>query len=265
VACPTGANLRIVPRTTAESQAAANDGLWTTQVRALFPNGATSDALSHTYYMHSSLHTATRCAPRATDQAFITAGRSYLNDAGVFGTATILRSPFIQLGFTPPLSTRFEVVSGNGVVKVASLRRRFMRSADDKFLLITRNYSSSRSNVCDALDLRTHDARYPDGTVNNNNQYLDDCNVVVLNKAGSGICLYVDTSNVIQAIKHNNAYTPSPSYSPTADNFAWRKFLDRNSKRDGLVHFSPKCFAAGCTTTQPNAYYLPDRTQFPYF
>ena len=108
---------------------ASNDGLWTTQVRAVFPGGATTDPFSHTYYMHSSLHIATRCNPRATDAAFITAGKAYLNDAGAFGTASVLRSPFIQLSFTPPVSTRFNVVAGNGVVKLMSLRRRFTRSS----------------------------------------------------------------------------------------------------------------------------------------
>ena len=128
--------------------------------------------------------------------------------------------------------------------------------------MLSRNYSSSRSNVCDALDLRTHDTRNP-LPENANNQYLDDCNVVLFNHAGSGICLYVDTGGAIQAVKHANAYTPSPAYSPVADNFAWRKLLDRNSRRNGLVHFSPKCFTAGCTATAPNAYYLPDRTPVP--
>lgn len=262
-ACQTGANLRIVPRTAAESQLASNDGLWTTQVRAVFPGGATTDPFSHTYYMHSSLHISTRCNPRATDAAFISAGKAYLNDAGAFGTASVLRSPFIQLSFTPPVSTRFNVVAGNGVVKLMSLRRRFTRSSDDKYLLMTRNYASSRSNVCTAIALRTHDTTLV--PYNPNIQYFDRCDALLFNKAGSGVCMYVDVNNVIQVVKHVNPYTPAGTYSASADNFAWRKLLDRNSKRDGLVHFTPKCFTTGCATSSNFNYFLPDKAQFPYY
>jgi hypothetical protein len=76
--------------------------------------------------------------------------------------------------------------------------------------------------------------------------------------------LYVDTSNVVQVrAKHVNLYTPAPTYSPTADNFAWSKLLDKEAASDGFLHFMPKCVTAGCATG--NALFLPDKSLFPYF
>lgn len=262
-ACPSGNNVRITPRTAAESQDAASDGLWTTQVRAVFPGNLASDPIGLTYYMHHTLHTAQRCQQRATDQAFFTAGAAVVADAGAFGTATITRSPFIQLAFTPPASAHFNIATGAGTTKLMSLRRRFFRRADDHYMIMTRTYPSSRSNVCDAIDLRTHSTEKP--TINRNRFYYDDCDAVVFNKNGAGVCLFVDTmGNVQKRTSHVDAYLRAAGFSPAADNFFWRKLLDKQKASDGYLHFMPKCTTAGCERTGFNIY-LPDRDKFPYF
>ncbi|MFZ5897087.1 MAG: hypothetical protein ACOY0T_38875 [Myxococcota bacterium] len=262
-ACSSGSNTRIVPRTVAESQDPASNGLWTTQVRAAFPGGGASDFISLSYYMHSSMHGAPRCTLRATDQAFFAAGAATVADGGVFGTTTVTRAPFIQLGFTPTVSTYFSVAAGQGTTKIMSLRHRFFRRSDDRYILMTRNYASSRSGSCDAIDLRTHDTAFL--PINHNRFFYDACDAVVFNKLGAGVCLYVDSQGVVQRrTTHVNSYVRGTGYSPAADNFFWRKLLDKQAASDGLIHFMPKCTTPGCERTGNNIY-LPDRDKFPYF
>jgi hypothetical protein len=265
VDCPTGANTRIMPRTLTESKDPANDGLWTTQVRAIFPNKATTDPLSFTYYMHSSLHDAARCTPKASDAAYFAAAPATVLSAGAFGTTqTVLRAPFIQLGFQPTVSNYFKVNAGEGITKLMSLRRRFVRRADDKYVLMTRNYASSRSGVCDAIELRTHSNELPLPT-NHNRYFYDICDAVVFNKLGAGVCLYVDgTGKVQKRTTHKNPYTTGAGYSPDADNFVWRHLLDKQAASDGYLHFMPKCTTALCNKDN-HSIFLPDRGQFPYF
>lgn len=263
--CPSGANTRIMPRTLTESQDPSKDGLWTTQARALYPNGKTSDFISFTYYMHGSMHNATRCTQRATDAAFFAAGDDVVVRAGTFGNTAVLRSPFIQLGFKPTQSSVFEVGASDGMIKLMSLRRRFVRSADDQLILMTRNYASTRSGTCDAIDVRTHDnSLLPLHEVNHDRFFYDPCDAVVFNKLGAGVCLYVDGSGGVQR-RTTHAYVRGTGYSTGADNFFWRKLLDRRASSGGYIHFMPKCTTALCNSGLPNMIFLPDRAQFSYF
>jgi len=265
-ACPSGAALNVMPRTAAESSNAATNGLWATQVRAVFSDGKASDPFQFIYYMHSSMDGARTCSTKPDDKAFFDAARNILRDAGAFGSTVVARSPFISMTFTPSMSTsfRFDPPRTGNVVKVMSLRRRFVRSADDKFLLIERNYVSNRSGLCKAVTLRTHDTK---GYSNPNETrfFLDDCDVLVLNKAGAGACLYVDGSNIVQQRpKHVNYWTQTAPFSATADNFAYSKLLDRDRDSDGFLHFMPKCTTANCATGK--VIFLPDRdAYFNYF
>jgi hypothetical protein len=272
VACP-GSGGRVTPHSAAAASDAANDGAWVTDVRWRFPSGAHSQVFSLKYYIHHTLYKAVHCMSPIKDSDWFNKAGKVLNNPmpGLFKPEdTLLANPFIRVTYEPPNanSVRIEFEQNGTAQKVEmwSLRRRFVLSPDNKFLLITRNYKSNRSSQCLAAHFRIHDAHH----VNNNNIESYGCDAVVLNRQGAGVCLR--DANGIADFSH---YTSDPIANSLgwvpANKFMWRQLLDESGH--GEVHdyahdesvsyrnFTAKCSVQPCTN--PHAIYLPDRALFP--
>lgn len=268
-ACASVAGSRVFPFSPSFSADAANNGLWTTDVRLVFPGGGHSNVFSRSVYVHNSLDGAKRCDKTASDDEYAksVAGK-YLADTGAFDPSTV-RSPFVMLKFTPPVSSVFSVLATDGTVPIMSLRRRFAFSADRHYLVITRAYSSRVGDMgCIAVEKRVHNNP---GTWSLGNHSFQHCTALVLNTNGAGYCLGFDTSKGAITTeewvrKDLGAQVPAPTYSPNADNFAWRKLVSHLSA-DVLSNFSPKCVTEGCEKNDPNRpfLYLPDSEYYPYW
>lgn len=253
----------VSPIDAATSQDATKNGVWTTEVRLSFPDGTTSASYRRQVYIHNSMHGVTRCTLGVTDSQLFAAAQPQLQDAGAFDTTTA-RNPFVRLTFDPPVSSKFSVSAADGQVDIMSLRRRFTFSDDERYLLITRTYTSRQIGGmgCTAIEKRVHNRP---GTWQFGNSSYQRCSALVLNKKGAGYCLSVSGST-IRPVEHIRGdfgvQVPAPTYSPAADNFAWRKL--RAPRLPGLlVNFSPKCDQAGCGNA--TTLFLPDRALFPYW
>jgi hypothetical protein len=256
----------VSPITAAQSSLAANNGVWTTEVRLAFPDGGTSAKFRRQVYIHNSMHGAARCSLGVTDAALFAAAKPNLQDAGEFDTSTV-KAPFISLDFDPPVDTTFSVAATDGNVKLMSLRRRFSFSADNHFLLITRNYTSQKAGGmgCTAIEKRVH--RKPGSWINADTMAYQRCSAIVLNKKGAGYCLSVSGS-AVTAAEHiradNGVQVQDPTYSPKADNFAWRKLSASGEMAPGIsANFSKKCAVANCGNA--TTLYLPDVALFSYW
>lgn len=248
------------------------NGLVSTQVRFAYPNGQTSKPISYTYYVHNSLAGAQPCPERTTDQAFFDFAATYLaSGPAPFADAEArLAAPFVNIDFTPPTNSIFEVAEGEGSVEYLSLRRRFSLSPDKHLILMKRVYGSRRSTSdCLAATIRKHQNEWG-GVYDHNRDIRSGCHAIVLNKEGAGLCLNVDESQVISIVNPTSApwqYWNVDVYGwfnwRQADNFLWRKLL-RKQNDGSFETFSPKCYEGGlsCTGGNPNKLFLPDHDLF---
>ncbi len=257
----------VSPFTATFAQTATNDGLWTTEVRLHFSNGSVSPAYSRTVYVHHTLYGVTRCPATTTDQAYVNFAKTYLEDAGAIDQTNV-RSPFVQVKFTPPVDGRYYVSSTDGTMNVKSLRRNFGFSSDGHYLVMTRTYTAQNTAGmgCLAAVKRVHQKRgqWDSPSIVGADDY-QKCTALVFNKKGAGYCLgYSGTA--ITSTEHvrgdYGAQIPTPPYSQRADNFAWRK-LTASIAKTSFFNFSPKCDTVGCATGY--TIYLPDKSFFPYF
>jgi hypothetical protein len=247
------------------SNPAANDGLWTTEVRLSFPNGSKSNVFSRMVYIHSSLVSAARCQPLVSDQAYFDLADDKLQMAGAFVDSTI-RAPFVSIDFDPPISAKYSVASTDGTINVSSLRHRFSFNANKQMMLMTRTYTSRLGAYgCNALEKRVH--TQPGSWVFAGTMTYQLCTGIVFNKKGAGICINASGGAAVLAEHVRQDYgvqVQAPDYSPEADNFAWRKL--RAQQIAGFnVAFSPKCDDTGCNSTNPTILFLPDKGFFSYW
>ena len=263
----------------ADAQLAANDGVTQFDFRFLYTNGLVSDPTSIVYYAHSSLWdtvagTSTlACPPLATDTAYFTLASPHLTGATsqpTFATSDAkLKNPFIALQFSPSRigtgTNNFPLNSTPQQVNVLSLRHRFVLDSNRQMLLVTREYQSRREAgpICRAAIIQvrdTHTNNVPNTPPFKNNH----CDAIVLNKAGSGVCIEVVAGTpTIRGLHASIIHSLLVSLGipwPDADMTMWQKLFDDRPKRKGLVVFSDKCRAedAACLAAHPVALSLPD-------
>jgi hypothetical protein len=116
-------------------------GRYQTEARITF-QGMTSDAASVTYYVHKALDNAEICHQTVNQNDYFTAAAAVLPQEATFGSETLLNAPFNTIKFDN--SANF----GNKLVKVASLRKRFVRSSDNKMMLLYRDMASGMWGGC---------------------------------------------------------------------------------------------------------------------
>jgi hypothetical protein len=258
-----GANIYPFPNGTSNDPA-NNDGLWTTEVRLSFPDGKKSNVVSRLVYIHSSLISAARCQPLVNDLAYFNVADDKLQMAGAFADATI-RAPFVSIDFDPPVDARYSVSSSDGTINLMSLRHRFSFSADRQLMLMTRTYSSRLGSYgCNALKKRVHNVA---GSWVFGAHVYQTCTGIVFNKKGAGVCVNASTGTAVDAEHVREDYSaqvPAATYSPNADNFAWRKLRAEQISGYNVV-FSPKCDDPGCVTSGSNALFLPDKGYVSYW
>ncbi|HKU40044.1 MAG TPA: hypothetical protein VJR89_17915, partial [Polyangiales bacterium] len=241
-----------------------NNGLWVTDVRWNFSDGATSDVHTFRYYVHNTLHGVPHCGqPHSDAQWFMKAAERLASpDAGTFklGADTFLASPFIKVTYKIPQDSwpDWQLDGTLKPRKMPSLRRRFTLSGDGKYLLITRNYQSTRSGGCWAATIRVHNTQMMSGPRNNNRFNINKCRAIVLNRAGAGVCLIEGGTgpNFVANSDSNEVFANSLGWTK-ANKFMWRILLE--SRKGGFMNFTNKCETMPCA----NGIYLPDRASFP--
>jgi hypothetical protein len=246
----------VKPFTSVQSANPANNGLWITQVRWDFPDGTHSASYTFRYYVHSSLNGVGHCTPLHTDAQWFNAANSRLGvtDAGAFklGLDTFLLSPFIRVKYQVPTSgqTQFMLTGQTPSLDMWSLRRRFTLNTTNKYLLIQRNYKSTRSGSCSAAAFQIHDTH--SGNMKSFRTYT--CQAVVLNRAGVGVCLNNGTAGPVIAYPSNDPVSNAIGWQ-YANKFMWRQLLEKSA--GNTRNFTAKCATLGCL-----GIYLPDRAQF---
>ncbi len=288
------------------------NGLYRTEVRLVHTTGVKSSPVQLPYYLHDSLIGAAPCSLSVSpEDLFAKAGERLtksieLGDpALVFNPdATVnvagfsqLANPFIRLNFTPRASIAFgfgapptSLGRSDGLLKVLSLRRRFVFNEDKSFVLIDRRYASRRGtdyNVgCTVMHVRRNEG-------GGYRETSTACDALVLNREGSGVCLGVLGTTV------SFAHTPTPGnafsslaktllgeipLSDDVDNALWRKIgavlsphssdlLERDcsgggnadicahsgfSGRWGSRNFSPKCYGSPTCTAEFDGLTVPN-------
>jgi hypothetical protein len=275
--CP-GTGSTVNPHSDAASADAANDGVWLTDVRWRFPDGAHSQGFQFKYYIHHTLHKAKRCTTPISDAQWFAKAQERLANpkSGIFRPGepsdTFLTNPFVRVTYSPPNANdifyAFQQDGSPHTIEMWSLRRKFALSADNRFLLIVRNYTANRSSQCFAAHFRVHNAhrKY------NNNVVGFSCEAVVLNRSGAGVCLKNVNGVPDFARDWNDDYAGKLGW-PAANKFMWRQLVEQRGRDGGDLHrdayedgrryvnFTPKCAAQPCAN--PNGIYLPDRALFP--
>jgi hypothetical protein len=264
--CPRTSGNTAFPIDEMATATAASDGIWTAEVRLAFPDGGQSLPFQRQVYVHSSLNGVDRCPENGIDdEDWIAAAMAGLEDGGEFDVTTA-RNPFVQITFTPPVDGRYAVGAGAGLVQVHSLRRRFVFDETGHYLLIERTYPSRLGSwACDAVSKRVHNTR---GTWSLGFHTEQHCDAFVMNAKGAGYCLnydeLADAPVSAEWVRQDYAaQIPDATYSPRADNFAWRKIFAARHIAGYNVNFSPTCVDEGCGTD--TVLYLPDLSLFPYW
>jgi len=282
-ACPVDSGQPEVVKPHSDSAAAnaSNDGAWVTDVRWRFPNGGHSEVFSFRYYIHHSLYKAEHCKSSVTDQRWFDVAKTRLADSKQFKPAdkadTSLAGPFVHVTYDLPNANKITALNyyqdgTQQTVDMWSLRKRFVLDPENKYLLITRTYKSTRGGGCSAARLTFH---LPLNAVKH-----DYCDAVVLNRSGAGVCMGA-SSNGTPVFIHESSDTVADKIGwPKANKFLWRQLLEARGKKGGylggkvrvpsnsyrfdpglsLRNFMPKCIATPCVS---NGILLPDRALFP--
>ena len=204
---------------TPTSNATTPEGSYRTEVRYLAAD-YTSPVAAVRYYTHHSLDKVPLCPRSATDaphftdaqyfavaQAFSSANPTLYPTTGVFPApgnpvawtdAIVLRNPFTKLPFVgiDNIPSMGWATSPNQTVTEPMLRHRLVLSSTRNLLLLRRGYPSYQTGDCSLLER----VRNPIGPLK---QGLVDCEAMVLNTSGQGLC-----------IVSNNLPTPSPIVLP---------------------------------------------------
>jgi hypothetical protein len=207
-------------------------------------------------------------------------------DPGAFSfgsTETTLANPFVAIAFKPITAGFFTLratpVNTNSgdpyEEELWSLRKRFVASADGRYVLFRRTYGgrgaevqyplhSGIYGVASYVDCNTvahfevSDTEHVPGVVRGHATY--SCDVVVVNRAGAGVCLNIGAGGSITVGPDIvNQYGAAIGYS-TSDKFMWRHLLKEDKKRSAesfFKNFSPKRNSVVGTGT-PYELYLPD-------
>ncbi len=269
----------------AEAKLPVGNGVTQFDFRFVFTDGKVSDPRSIVYYAHNSLWdttkgTPTRACPVAQpDSRYFDAARPYIAPSSTtiptFATNDAqLKPPFIFLRFFPAFGGRnFTPTTTPSEIRLLSLRHRFVIDAGKQMLLVTRSYRSTRSagtpsadtdGSCLAATIQDRDSEYVTlpAPKHNHVHKKSPCEAIVLNRAGTGVCIS-NISNVLTA-----AYYPNSSAIitflnvlgipwPKADPMMWQKFFQRGASE----WFSPKCTTENqttCLVNYPGAPVLPD-------
>ena len=251
----------------ADAQLAANDGVTQFEFRFLYTNGLVSDPASIVYYAHSSLWDtvagtpALACPSAATDAAYFAKASPELTGAAsqpTFATGDVqLKNPFIALKFSPSYmgvspENVFTATSTPQQVNVLSLRHRFVVDPNRQMLLVTRQYKSRRETgqTCRAAIIQVKDKHTND--VGNTPPFKSNrCDAIVLNKAGSGVCIEVVAGTpTIRGIHESRIYSLLVSLGipwPRVDMTMWQKLFDDRPARKTLLI----CRTSAVPKTQP--------------
>lgn len=264
----------------AAAQLAANDGVTQFDFRFLYTNGLVSDPSSIVYYAHSSLWdtvagTSTlACPPLAADSAYFSLASTHLTGATSQPTFAAsdakLKNPFIALQFSPSNigtgTNNFPSNSAPQAINVLSLRHRFVLDSTRQMLLLTRAYKSRRETgqTCRAAIIQVKD-KHTNNLPNTPPFKNNHCDAIVLNKAGSGVCIEVvgGTTPTIRGLHGSTIHALLVGLGipwPDADMTMWQKLFDDRPQRKTLLVFSDKCRAedAACLTDHTHALSLPD-------
>lgn len=259
---------------------ASVDGAWVTDVRWRFPNGAHSEVFSFRYYVHHSLYKVQRCTSAVSDARWFDLAKMRLTDSKVFHpddkADTWLTGPFVHVTYELPNANKITGVNffqdgTKQTVDMWSLRKRFVLDPENKYLLITRAYKSTRGGSCSVAQLSW---RVKSG------KSTDHCEAVVLNRSGAGVCMISNSGT--PAFLHESSDTVSDKIGwPKANKFMWRQLMEARGaplkgKQGGKVrevapfyrfdeglryrNFLPKCTTTPCAS---NGLFLPDRSLFP--
>jgi hypothetical protein len=211
-----------------------------------------------------------------------------LADPGAFTegpTHTFLTNPFITVEYNPITGGYFSLfrtlnqsVNSLALYKadMLSLRHRFVLSADKRYVLIRRAYPSrrayddSRSVNCEAARFEYNNSRFankPGGGYASFHGSLR-CEVVVLNRAGAGVCLDVNSGVITQVGMQGLGVANIFGYGKS-NKYMWRhlleeddwpgSFVDTTADRSGFRNFSEKCDTAGCDNSTYELF-LPDKS-----
>jgi len=178
---------------------ALTSGTYTAEVRALWGQDV-SPVVSMTFSAHETLNNVPTCPQTITDARYFLEAKRYLTVAKSFSTSsytTKLTGPFIQFYVSPPnvSSKKLEILS---------LRRRFIVDSTNRLILITRRYESRLHGKCvpgirmdtiwpGADNPRLVGAKYYERRDHN-------CDAVVLNAEGAGICFLATANGVTTVI-----------------------------------------------------------------
>ena len=282
-ACPVDASQPgvIKPHTDTAASAATNDGAWITDVRWRFPSGAHSEVFSFRYYMHHTLYKAEHFPALVPDQRYIHFAKTRLSDSKQFPPEdkadTSLAGPFVHVTYELPNANQITGLNyyqdgTRQTVDMWSLRKRFVIDPENKYLLITRAYKSTRGNNCRAAVLSAHTVK--------NTRTPHHCDAVVLNRSGAGVCIQATSAGTLSFARELSDTIADKIGWPKADKFLWRQLMEARAKPGGLLggkvrspsnsyrfdegmryrNFMPKCTSLPCTS---NGILLPDRALFP--
>ncbi|HMI91253.1 MAG TPA: calcium-binding EGF-like domain-containing protein, partial [Polyangiales bacterium] len=291
----------------ARNTATPSDGAWRTEVRWSWADGRVSHPVAYDYYVHSSLNGASKCSLGVADDSIFTTADSYLKasnlpvlnppvvDPGPFLAAdTFLTNPFVTVTYQPlrPYSfTLRRTVGVSGAANSAfsadmwSLRKRFVMSANGRYVLIRRTYSSKAAWNDGIRDCKVARFEYADSDFIKSKapavvrwlyvNKMHECDAVVVNRAGAGVCVTVNAGSFTIATSHRfNKYSKGWGYRVSTtvapDNFMWRHLLDERgwhsklrgvfpAPESGFRNFSQKCAATGCNSDDTSELFLPDK------
>jgi len=281
--------------------ATASDGAWRTEIRWSWADGRFSHITQYDYYVHASLNGAPRCSLGATDDNLFIAADAYLKagnvpvgkDPGTFSASeTFLANPFVTVGYKPINGYQFSLrrTSLSGAANTLfsadmwSLRKRFVMSANQRYILIRRTYASKAAWVDGKKDCKAAYFEYLNSWWVGSPSQLPDryiveehsCDAVVVNRAGAGVCFNVNGTVITPASSHSPrkqplhvdwTYYTVASTGRAPDNFMWRHLIEERGWHTGLGsvaesgfrNFSQKCATSGCNSDSTSELFLPDK------
>ena len=276
---------RVFSMSGTDAKLATNDGVTQFDFRFHYTVGAYSETRSIVYYAHSSLADDTpmvsklACKPVKPDTDYFDAATAYLvsstTQVGFAASEVQLKNPFIKIQFTPPFLFGPQLggpaLTAPQKIDVFSLRHRFVVGPTGQMLLVTRVYQSMRNAPsCLAASLQTHEFA-PNKVRRHPEQYNNHCDAIVMNKAGSGVCLVVSSGGTISIPDIHSAAMTAILQTigikwPKAEATMWQKLFDDRAGRNTLQYFSDKCITGdtACLNSHTKALILPDNTD-PYF
>ena len=271
--------LTVYSMSSVEAQTVANNGVTEFQFRFVYSSGGVSDPRSVVYYAHNSLWEDVprtprdACTPIQPDNAYFATAKPYIapdTTTPAFAAAdTQLKRPFVFFRFAPKYINDFVLATAPREIKLLSLRHRFVVDPNRQMLLVTRAYKSTRAGTCGSAEIFDHEthmlgAARPIPWFMKGRHYKVPCDAIVMNKAGTGVCL--GTSGTVVKLMDPNSSMIVPLLQtfgiawPQADPMMWQKLFKFIPARSTLQFFSDKCATedTACQTKHPGVPILPD-------